>query len=133
MTDSMDDVRAAVALDGHERGDCDSPMCSYCEAEAETVAGDSTPGPWEYESGCVYARDGSRLAMMDRDERGTRPVERDSNARLMSAAPELLAAARAAVSDLTYSGGGRALPGYQRTVERLRAAIVTAETPTEGR
>lgn len=53
-----------------------------------------TPGPWIYDSGCIYAsRDGKpayRLASMDREEHETAPWERDANARLMARAPELL-------------------------------------------
>lgn len=54
-----------------------------------------TPGPWQYASGSVYQMDGAkwpevRLALMDREELATSPTERDANARLMAAAPELL-------------------------------------------
>lgn len=57
-----------------------------------------TTGPWECVGGAVY-REGDEkapIAYMCRDERATEagisPVERDSNAVLIAAAPELLAA-----------------------------------------
>jgi hypothetical protein len=48
----------------------------YSEPEA-------TRGPWRCEGGCVYAGE-VRIAIMDREEPGTRPVERDANARLIA-------------------------------------------------
>lgn len=56
-----------------------------------------TPGPWECRSGAVikpdHTYDGIPLADMDREPgNGTTPVERDANAWLMAAAPDLLAA-----------------------------------------
>ncbi len=89
---------------------------------------DHTPGPWIYESGMVYAansyRDDSRLAhgrgimapiaLMDREAgNGTSPAERDMNARLIAAAPELLVAARNAA----------------RLLARLRDREVVADAP----
>ena len=58
---------------------------------------DHTPGPWIVENGTVYKRSGVRvtvpIARMDREAgNGTRPVERDCNARLIASAPELLKA-----------------------------------------
>ena len=64
-----------------------------------------TPGPWLYRYGAIWAAgDGGpdtwdraddepliRIGLADREEGRTRPVERDCNARLMAAAPELLA------------------------------------------
>lgn len=60
-----------------------------------------TPGPWEVHSGSVYASaDESRpIADMRRDETAAKaeiwPTERDANARLIAAAPDLLEALRA--------------------------------------
>jgi hypothetical protein len=57
-----------------------------------------TPGNWVFAYGAVYREDtlhdeGSiRIALMDRNEAHTTPCERDANARLIAAAPELLAA-----------------------------------------
>lgn len=56
-----------------------------------------TPGPWFCKSGSVYAtKNGQRvcIAFMDRNEPGTRPTERDSNAHLIAKTPKLLAAAK---------------------------------------
>lgn len=58
-----------------------------------------TPGPWHYDSGSVYAqgeRDDDKpgprpIARMDREPgNGTFGAERDANARLIAAAPDLL-------------------------------------------
>ena len=66
-----------------------------------------TPGPWIMHSGMVWkdgpdvypkgkGLDGIPIARMDRErENGTMPCERDANARLIAAAPELLAACEA--------------------------------------
>jgi hypothetical protein len=51
-----------------------------------------TPGPWCYESGLVTSDRGT-VAYMDRENPKTRPVERDSNARLIAACPNLEALA----------------------------------------
>lgn len=53
-----------------------------------------TPGPWDCIGGAVYANDGQTpIAYMDRvSGNGTSPVERDQNAHLIAAAPELLEA-----------------------------------------
>ncbi len=52
---------------------------------------DHTSGPWTYESGMVYTVHGHiPVARMDREAgNGTSPAERDSNARLCAAAPDL--------------------------------------------
>lgn len=66
-----------------------------------------TPGPWTCHSGMVWktvenqwpkgSEVGIPIARMDREpNNGTLPVERDENARLIAAAPELLAALEAA-------------------------------------
>ena len=62
-----------------------------------------TPGPWVYHSGAVWkdgvdvypkgSEDGIPIAKIHREPgSGTLPVERDANARLIAAAPELLEA-----------------------------------------
>lgn len=50
-----------------------------------------TPGPWTYQYGAVYAGE-VRIGLADREEARTMPTERDSNVRLMAAAPALLEA-----------------------------------------
>lgn len=52
-----------------------------------------TPAPWVYRSGAIYSPAAGRLALMDRENPNTRPVERDRNARIMAAALDLLALA----------------------------------------
>lgn len=57
-----------------------------------------TPGPWRVSTGSVYVDDGEEwptipIAHMDREiGNGTKPVERDANARLIASAPSLLSA-----------------------------------------
>lgn len=51
-----------------------------------------TPGPWEVSCGSVYGANDIRIALMDREELCTLPAERDANARLIAAAPRMLAA-----------------------------------------
>ncbi len=58
---------------------------------------DFTPGPWMLVNGAVYKQRGDHkmlvtIAHMDRAEHHTKPVERDANARLIAAAPDLLEA-----------------------------------------
>ena len=55
-----------------------------------------TPGPWIYHSGMVWKPDDSAngipIARMDRDTPATQPTERDANACLIAASPDLLEA-----------------------------------------
>lgn len=54
-----------------------------------------TPGPWTCHSGMVWQGD-MPIARMDREPgNGTTPIERDANAHLIAAAPDLLAACEA--------------------------------------
>jgi hypothetical protein len=65
-----------------------------------------TTGDWVYESGSVYAdrpidEKGwrtSRVALMDRENPNTTPMERDANAKLIAAAPEMLRLLRGVVT-----------------------------------
>lgn len=70
-----------------------------------------TPGPWTCHSGAVYVdgpnvypkgeEDGIPIAKMDREVgNGTIPVERDCNAHLIAAAPEMFAALELLCDDL---------------------------------
>ena len=58
----------------------------------------STLGPWKVVSGAVYTQDDRPIADMVRNEEASKagiyPVERDDNARLIAAAPELLEACK---------------------------------------
>ena len=69
-----------------------------------------TPGPWVCHSGAVYKdgpnvwpkgeENGIPIAKMDREpDNGIIPVERDANARLIAAAPELLKALKWIIED----------------------------------
>ena len=66
-----------------------------------------TTGPWKCIGGAVYKEgdESAPIAYMCRDERATKagiyPVERDSNAVLIAAAPELLAACKNLTNSLS--------------------------------
>lgn len=90
-----------------------------------------TPGPWEVDSGMVQtvAEHECRtpgcgvhipIAWMDREpDNGTLPVERDANAHLIAAAPELVEALRALVDCPDYRG--------INTLEMRRATSILAK------
>ena len=100
-----------------------------------------TPGPWQCVSGAVETRIGPQgaapgipIASMDREPgNGTLPVERDANARLIAAAPDLLEAAKAMVTDerdcwCVYDGEIPGVVGAHICGHcELRAAIAKAE------
>ena len=100
-----------------------------------------TPGPWTCHSGMVWKdgpdvypkgdKDGVPIATMCREpNNGTLPVERDANARLIAAAPELLAALkgildvlpRDKVHPVGYTDGKQ-----DKANDAARAAIQKAE------
>lgn len=91
-----------------------------------------TPGPWVFAYGSVYRSDtlhdesSIRIALMDRNEPHTVPVERDANARLIAAAPELLEACKGllwAVKGTHIEKEGE----YSEHIEAAQAAIRKAE------
>ena len=101
-----------------------------------------TPGPWLYRYGAIWAAgdgredewDGGfiRIGLPDRKDNGTGPVERDCNARLMAAAPELLEGLVQAVEKAGFSLSGpsdwrAAENGEPRWVCKARAVIASAE------
>lgn len=63
-----------------------------------------TQGPWQVNSGAVFSEKGAPIATMVRNETATAagiyPVERDKNAHLIAAAPDLLAACEEALSKM---------------------------------
>ena len=66
-----------------------------------------TPGPWQVVSGAVQTEKGIPIAKMDREVgNGTVPTERDKNAHLIAAAPDLLAALQVVQSVLPDNGRG---------------------------
>jgi hypothetical protein len=80
------------------------------------------PGPYEAKNGCVYKRN-VRLAMMDRTEPKTSPVDRDDTVHLLAASWDLLEAAQnaqAVLGDLVR--GGVASDDELETYEMLCAA-----------
>ncbi len=99
-----------------------------------------TPGPWICHSGAVW-KDGPNvypkgqemgvpIARMDREPgNGTQPVERDSNARLIAAAPELLEALEIMViaSEYDLRQLGHCGPTKTAASNKARAAITKAK------
>ncbi len=92
-----------------------------------------TKGPWTCHSGSVYVdgpdvypkgdNDGIPIAHMDREPgNGTEPVERDANAALIAAAPDLLEACKGARQALS----GRIDAGDPLSL-MINAAIAKAE------
>ena len=88
----------------------------------ETTTG-HTPGPWKVVSGAVETGSGIPIASMDRESgNGTLPVERDENARLIAAAPDLRSACSSALAFvLDYS-----LPSRNQLEKQLRAVLEQA-------
>lgn len=91
-----------------------------------------TPGSWVFAYGSVYREDtlhdesSIRIALMDRNEPHTTPCERDANARLIAAAPDLLAACEAAM--LLYDLPNIDLAGSAQVVrDQIKAAIAKAK------
>jgi hypothetical protein len=76
-----------------------------------------TPGPWKMDSGqVVRVSDGAVIANMDRSEEASKagiyPVERDDNARLIAAAPELLEACNSALVELAALVANPSTPDF---------------------
>lgn len=99
--------------------------------QASAPACGHTPGPWVFAYGSVYREDtlhdesSIRIALMDRNEPHTMPTERDANARLIAAAPELLSMLRQIDLWLVAPDTSReTLTDWQRLI---RAAIANAE------
>ena len=97
-----------------------------------------TPGPWVCHSGMVYKdgpnvwpkgnENGIPIARMDREpDNGTFPVERDANARLIAAAPELLEALK------EYDEAVRNKIGIIPELRASYAKVVAALAKAEGR
>ena len=89
-----------------------------------------TPGPWICHSGMVWkpddTGDGTPIARMDRDTDKTAPTERDANARLIAAAPELKAALVECVQVLgEYTGPS--LNGLNSAFENAITAIAKSK------
>ena len=86
-----------------------------------------TPGPWTYPGGTgnfVGGPDRLRIADLGGLERS--PEERQANARLIAAAPDLLAACNSVLDSVpfaSYRGDGE----LEECEARLKAAILKAE------
>ena len=92
-----------------------------------------TPGPWMYYTGTrsIWA-EGQRAICIMTGARKTADMERDANAHLIAAAPELLDALRAAVDLYGKPGGPWNVPGSVGTwIEQARAAIAAATATGE--
>jgi len=99
-----------------------------------------TPGPWEVNSGmiqtvrehaCKTPRCGVHIpiARMDREpNNGTLPIERDANAHLIAAAPDLLEACQRAFRLIKESGFSSGLieEEFDSTLRQLAQAIANS-------
>jgi hypothetical protein len=83
-----------------------------------------TPGPWEYSSGQVWADGTAKCVARRGADSGIPPEQRDADMRLCAAAPELLAALKAAVAALRDNDVDEAMAGE---FENLTDAIAKAE------
>ena len=79
----------------------------------------STPGPWELD-GKIIRHNGVQICKMI-DQITTDTLEVDANARLIAAAPALLAACKSALEDARNC--------QAVSIERLEAAITRAQSP----
>jgi hypothetical protein len=90
-----------------------------------------TPGPWTYPGGTGNLIGGpDRLRVADLGGLERSPDERQANARLISAAPDLLAACKALVREVLYLRDEGTLPAgvdNHPTMKSARAAILKAE------
>lgn len=89
-----------------------------------------TPGPWEVIGGAVYTATehigtAARIASMDREELRTKPVERDANAHLIAAAPDLLEALKLSLAWF-LAADCAATPGGRKDLATIRAALAKA-------
>ena len=82
-----------------------------------------TPGPWRVDCGEYSDEYVLRNGLVTHTE-----AEREANARLIAAAPDLLAAARAVVES-TVTRDGMEIAPTRASVEALSAAIAKAEEP----
>lgn len=92
-----------------------------------------TPGPWTSYTGThsIWA-EGKRAICIMTGARKTADMERDANARLIAAAPELLDALRAAVDLYGKPGGPWNVPGSAGCwITQARAAIAAATATGE--
>lgn len=90
-----------------------------------------TPGPWRVTGPNVRAGDALLAIVTDHwaDEK-TPPKEKSSNAQLIAAAPDMLAALREAVRVLEYAADALDAPAashFRETISDARAAIAKAE------
>ena len=91
-----------------------------------------TPGPWHVAQGSVFAGVGTEvepcIAHMDREiSNGTSPTERDANATLIAASPELLAACEAALAKFRLDGDDAEHLATSALRNQLRIAITKAK------
>lgn len=105
-------IRIQTACADRERAEfmmqVNTAASEQATANRQAATSKHTAGPWTCHSGEVYVDgptvfpkgndNGIRIALMDREPTTpTTPCERDANARLIAAAPELLAALRSFV------------------------------------
>jgi len=94
-----------------------------------------TSGPWSNPTGSVTVREAATprsLKVCDMSSDGGRPVaEQEANARLIAAAPDLLAALEESLREVEAFTKRTGIPQFVGWIDKARAAIAKAkgETP----
>ena len=89
-----------------------------------------TPGPWIVDEACLVWAEaaGEYVALTDHDDAAPIPMEqREANARLIAAAPELLEALEALSPHRTGYGQSMDWQAYNEAQKKARAAIAKAK------
>lgn len=86
-----------------------------------------TPGPWESINGYIFPIKGEKICIMT--AMGSKGSEREANARLIAAAPELLEALQ---SIIEIGKRNTENPKYDGYYDAARAAIAKATGETEN-
>lgn len=99
-----------------------------------TIKQSHTPGPWDIHgdphSATYYVHGANRVCDLVKPQGFSRtPRETEANARLIAAAPDLLAACQQAMEWLALSDPEQEHPGVVKAIKSCRHAIAKATTP----
>lgn len=96
-----------------------------------TQQGQPTPGPWEIHGEVekdYYVHGANRICTIPKPSGYYQsPAEREANACLIAAAPELLTACRTVLATVNYTIGSEESSRYKPMADIVRAAISRAE------